>query len=284
MVKELVVRLRAAHKSIRLSWSNQGRRFFRILQLFFLSLVLLNTACSTLNTSSNDRGHTREPSALGTAALDPNTWIPLAAAALIAGTDTDEDISDWATDHNPVYGSQSAAQDASDLFRGTLAASAVTVSFMAPGVGSGLLSGSMGNLAIAATAAYTTSFITSDLKNSSGRVRPNGFSDSSFPSSHTSAASTYAAISSYQVKNMPISAGASTAWSIGFRSLAIATGWARVEANAHYPTDVLVGYALGNFTAVWLTEAFKDPKHVLQFDVKLDTINNQIQFNFNVPF
>ncbi|MBD3343874.1 MAG: hypothetical protein GF401_02280 [Chitinivibrionales bacterium] len=29
------------------------------------------------------------------------------------------------------------------------------------------------------------------------------------------------------------------------------TGWARVEAQKHYPTDVLVGAALGNFCATF---------------------------------
>jgi hypothetical protein len=39
-------------------------------------------------------------------------------------------------------------------------------------------------------------------------------------------------------------------------SLAAGAAWARVEAREHYPTDVLMGMALGNFTAVLIHDAF----------------------------
>ncbi|HEY9549105.1 MAG TPA: phosphatase PAP2 family protein, partial [Kiloniellaceae bacterium] len=41
--------------------------------------------------------------------------------------------------------------------------------------------------------------------------------------------------------------------------LAVMTGWARVEAGAHHPADVLAGLALGNFLAVFASEAFLAP-------------------------
>ena len=44
----------------------------------------------------------------------------------------------------------------------------------------------------------------------------------------------------------------------GLRSIGYGAGWARVEAGAHYPSDVLFGAALGNFTARLLNDAFLD--------------------------
>jgi len=38
--------------------------------------------------------------------------------------------------------------------------------------------------------------------------------------------------------------------------VALGTGWARVEAQKHYPSDVLAGMALGNFMAAFIYDAF----------------------------
>ena len=34
------------------------------------------------------------------------------------------------------------------------------------------------------------------------------------------------------------------------------SSWARVESGSHYPTDVLIGHAWGNFLAVFVLETF----------------------------
>jgi membrane-associated phospholipid phosphatase len=38
--------------------------------------------------------------------------------------------------------------------------------------------------------------------------------------------------------------------------LTAATGWARIEAGAHYPSDTSVGASIGNFFADVFTAAF----------------------------
>ena len=45
----------------------------------------------------------------------------------------------------------------------------------------------------------------------------------------------------------------------GFFTLSAGTAWARVEGGVHYPSDVLAGAALGNFTAVLLHDLFLGP-------------------------
>ena len=42
----------------------------------------------------------------------------------------------------------------------------------------------------------------------------------------------------------------------GLYGTAAATGWARVEAGKHYPSDVLAGYAIGSFLARFAYHAF----------------------------
>jgi membrane-associated phospholipid phosphatase len=38
--------------------------------------------------------------------------------------------------------------------------------------------------------------------------------------------------------------------------LTFGTAWARVEAGAHYPSDVLVGMSIGNFFGLMFSDAF----------------------------
>jgi len=42
----------------------------------------------------------------------------------------------------------------------------------------------------------------------------------------------------------------------GLTALTLGTGWARVEAGFHYPSDVLVGMAIGNFNGAFFDDAF----------------------------
>jgi hypothetical protein len=42
----------------------------------------------------------------------------------------------------------------------------------------------------------------------------------------------------------------------GLTGLTLATGWARVEAGFHYPSDVLVGMAIGDFNGAFFDGAF----------------------------
>ncbi|MEK9951044.1 MAG: phosphatase PAP2 family protein [Curvibacter sp.] len=46
---------------------------------------------------------------------------------------------------------------------------------------------------------------------------------------------------------------------LGLDLLAGATAWARVEANQHYPSDMLVGLGLGHFLGSFFTHAFLGP-------------------------
>jgi len=42
----------------------------------------------------------------------------------------------------------------------------------------------------------------------------------------------------------------------GLTAVTLGTGWARVEAGFHYPSDVLVGMAIGDFNGAFFNDAF----------------------------
>jgi hypothetical protein len=54
------------------------------------------------------------------ALLSPATWVPLAGAGVFALGDLDERVSDWASEHHPLFGSQSGAEDAGNYLVGVL--------------------------------------------------------------------------------------------------------------------------------------------------------------------
>jgi membrane-associated phospholipid phosphatase len=46
---------------------------------------------------------------------------------------------------------------------------------------------------------------------------------------------------------------------IALYSIAAGTAWARVEAEKHYPSDVLAALAVGNFVATLFNDTFLQP-------------------------
>jgi membrane-associated phospholipid phosphatase len=50
--------------------------------------------------------------------------------------------------------------------------------------------------------------------------------------------------------------GARTGLRAGFLALSLTTGWARLEAKKHFPSDVLAGMAIGHFFGAFINDAF----------------------------
>ena len=76
------------------------------------------------------------------------------------------------------------------------------------------------------------------LKLATGRMRPNGSDNKSFPSGHTMSAFTLAAVMSSEYHDKPLVV-------FGSYGMATAVGLARVGGLNHFPSDVLVGAVLG---------------------------------------
>ena len=84
-----------------------------------------------------------------------------------------------------------------------------------------------------------TGLLTSSLKLLVGRTRPGG-GNRSFPSGHTSAAFAAATL---------IDANSDGSFGVPAYGLAALTGYSRMEARRHYPSDVLAGAAIGILSA-----------------------------------
>jgi membrane-associated phospholipid phosphatase len=237
-----------------------------IAALFLSTLVTISPACGTM---SNGRGWGEDATfapgwgrfveAALSAASAPETWAPAAAAvAFRVSGNADRNLAEWAAKSTPLFGSQRNAEQMSDNLASAAgaiwAASAIaTPSGDTPADwivnktrGIGVQAG--GGIFMRQTVGY--------LKNAVDRTQPNGLDQDGFPSGHVTGAAFFSTLASRNMETLGWSRDAAAGARIGLGTVTAATAWARVEANQHYPSDVLGSIALGHFLGVFLTDAF----------------------------
>lgn len=192
------------------------------------------------------------------AALSPEVWAPVGAALALQVGDADREISDWAAERTPVFGSKDRARDASTFLVGAVVAGYVVTGAATPvgeEDGSWFVNKCRG-AAVGAAAALTAHGVTTAGKSATDRLRPDGSNRESFPSAHASGAAVYAALASRNVGLLPASDGWKTVARCGLAAADAGAAWARVEGGRHYPSDVLAGMALGHFLGTFFNDAF----------------------------
>jgi membrane-associated phospholipid phosphatase len=193
------------------------------------------------------------------AILDRGTIIPgLAAVAMIAGG-WDAKITRWAASHSILFSSaQHAARNSDDYLR-------MTQILM---LGSALLARDKGRpvhdrvdrVAWEQVGSGVTYLATAGGKAAFRRLRPDESNYRSFPSGHASMATYSASTAMRNFSEMGMSHGLHVGADIAAGLLGAACAWSRVEAGVHYPTDVLVGAALGNALSVFVYELYDGRK------------------------
>jgi hypothetical protein len=245
---------------------------FRIYVFLFLVLIILPVffGCGTL---SNGRGWGKDATltpgwnrikeSAVNAASSPETWIPVAISVGLMIDEADERISDWASNNNLLFGSQENAANWSNyLAYGSGAAYLITTMATPSGDNpSDWLEAKAKGLLIGAAASGITAGSTELIKDISGRPRPGGTDYKSFPSSHASGSAALSTLARRNLKSFLLSPGIRLLADIGITATAFGTGWARVEAKKHNPSDVLVGYALGHFFSAFINDAFLGLDH-----------------------
>ena len=223
------------------------------------------SACGTLPSGDNwgaDATLTPGAERLGRAARhnarQTSTWAPVLAATVIYAVGLDEQISEWAVENTPIFGSTDNAEHASDVLRDALVVATYGTAVALPSgdePGEWIIAKTKG-LLVEAVALEATSLTTGAIKSASGRVRPSGGNDRSFPSGHTSRAAAAARLAERNVSAMDLRPSTERAADALLVGGVAGTAWARVEAGVHYPSDVLVGAALGSFIAAFIHDSF----------------------------
>lgn len=238
---------------------------FRVLTAGVILISFFATGCGTL---SNGRGWGQDAfvpidadrvyRAAHDAFFNSNTLVPLASALVLSIDDFDERVSDWAVKHNPVFGSESNARDASDYLRATLRVEAIITAITTPSgaVPEQWMVSKTKGFGVELAAAGATSGVTDWIKDATDRTRPDESNDRSFPSGHASGAFSYMTLANRNIDSIDMPQALKPPLKIGNFLLASGVAWARVEGQRHYPSDVLAGAALGHFLTAFIHDAF----------------------------
>ena len=212
----------------------------------------------------------------------PATWMPAAAAATFWVTGVDTGVSDWARQQTPVFGNEESARRRSDDLRfwanRLMNVSQLSYFFDAEETSQPLRQSLLGY-----TAAITATEAGLWIKKATDRTRPNQAVNSpSFPSQHAARSFAYTAATQQTF----IAADRDDAFSKSIMALSwltsTGTAWARVEAGAHYPSDILAGAALGNFTTIFLQKVMLPHKSPVYFSY--DPISSTITGGVVIEF
>ncbi|MHC4431091.1 MAG: phosphatase PAP2 family protein [Planctomycetota bacterium] len=242
-------------------WVAAGR-LARVCPVFLLALTL--AGCGTLPNGrrwGQDAFYPIDLDRVSRAAHDAffnvNTLAPLAGAVVFGVDDFDERASDWAVKHTPIFGSPSDARDASDDLRTALEVEAVITAIATPSgdtFDEWVVSKARG-AGVELLAAGATDNITNWLKDGTNRTRPDKTSDRSLPSGHASEAFSFATLANRNLDSISLGPVLRPAIKAGNLVVASGVAWARVEAQRHYPSDVLAGAALAHFLTAFVHDA-----------------------------
>jgi membrane-associated phospholipid phosphatase len=223
------------------------------------------TGCGTL---SNGRGWGQDaiypvdlkkiPRAALNALVDPQTFVPAAGALVFGLSKWDKKVSHWATDHTPIFGSTKNAENDAIYFEIPLYTEVFITALATPSGGDSkdwVLSKLKG-MAVEGAAEAVVVGATSLLKDATGRTRPNGNGNASFPSGEASAAFSSVSLSNRNLNSIEIPQEVKIPLKVVNILLGTGVAWARVEAGAHFPSDVLAGAALGNFLSAIVHDSF----------------------------
>jgi len=227
--------------------------------------ALLLSGCSALP-SGRDWGQDATPvpgwrrasEAAIEAVESPRFWGPLAAAAVFQVDGWDRKVSNWARRTTPVFGSQHNAVDWSDRLR-SASSFVYFMSVLATPSGGDpgeWILDKLRGAAVGVAAVAVTDGESALLKSASARERPNGQDTQSMPSAHTSRSAVLTTMAARNLQSLDLTETSRHVLNFGVAALTWGTAWARVESGFHFPSDTLVGMALGNFTGAFFNDAF----------------------------
>jgi membrane-associated phospholipid phosphatase len=129
-----------------------------------------------------------------------------------------------------------------------------------------------------------TGVATSSLKSATHRTRPNGQGTNSFPSGHSSHSAVLTGLARDNLEYIELSTGLRRTLDVGLDALTVGTGWARIEAGAHFPSDTLFSMALGNFVSGFFDRAFLEPHSSPDVAWNVRPVTRGIELQFELRY
>lgn len=186
-----------------------------------------------------------------TAATDPAVWVPVLTAGVLIAADVDDKWSEDLADDQPLFGddAEKLSSDLRDVASGAYVLSAI----LAP---SPTLNDKFKGISVGVATAVLDGAVSHVVKEGGGRERPDGSNDRSMASGHASIAASRTTMARRNLDYIDMPNWTRQSLNVSLHAVAVGAGLARVEARKHHLGDVLVGYALGNFLASFMYEAF----------------------------
>ncbi len=195
----------------------------------------------------------------GDAIFDRGTVLPSLAAVVIMAGGWDAKITRWAAKHSVVFSSAEFAGRNSDDYLRVAQILMFGSALLAKDHGRPVLD-RVDRVAWELAGSGVTYLATVGGKAAFRRLRPDESNNRSLPSGHASMAVYSAATAMRNFSDVDMSRGLHVGADIASGVLGAACAWSRVEAGVHYPTDVLVGAALGNALSVFFFELYDSRK------------------------
>jgi membrane-associated phospholipid phosphatase len=236
--------------------------------MVLLAVIFISFSVMGCGTVSNGRGWGQDaiypldfkkiPRAAFNALVDPQTFIPAAGALVFGLSKWDKKVSHWATYHTPIFGSTSNAANDALYFEISLYTEVFVTAVATPSGDDSKdwVYSKLKGMAVEGAAELVTAGMTSLLKDATGRTRPNRSGNASFPSGEASAAFSSVTLSNRNLDSIELPQEVKVPLKVVNILLGSTVAWARVEAQAHYPSDVLAGAALGNFLSATVHDSF----------------------------
>lgn len=266
----------------------------KITFLFLMMVLPIFTSCSVIRKKGQWGKRALWPikgsrvvGALKTNASSAHVWAPLLAAGAIHWTDNDKKISQWAVKERPVYTTLKNTSYWSDRNNTILLYEMYLSILLTPSMDEDesltqwAWSKTKGGLVVN-QASRSTRYGRDQLAKTFRRQRPNHEDRLSFPSGHSTEASSRNMLVSKNLDAMDINSTLRTGIKAANTTLAAGTLWARLEGQKHYPSDVLVGYALGSFLSGFIYDS------LMNFDtgesLAIIPFGDQISARYTIQF
>lgn len=216
--------------------------------------------------------------------LDTETWVPLAVAGVFGFTNLDRKVSDYAFQDAPIYGDPGNALEKSDDYFDASRYALFISSFSTAGADTVSDSVRFKSRALAAQsiAIGLNNLSTATLKVAAKRVSPLEHDSESLTSRHASGAFLNSRLTRINMRYITTSRPWQTTTDITMFGVASLTAWGRVEGGLHYPSDVMIGAAMGNFFAHFVNLAFVNPD--IQNNVTVQFSKNHKQSLFAIKY
>lgn len=192
------------------------------------------------------------------ASTDPMTWTNLLAGIVFSVGELDENATRSILRQPYIFSSQNKASNYSNKLRMTTRISMNVSSLLVEEDNAGDYYDTTINKSVRFLTdnlnAGIVATTTGDIQVLTDKIRPNN-NCCGFPSAHTSRAfaTAFIARKNYQQSNLPLWAQNSAI--ITTYLSAYMTGYARIESKSHYPSQVFIGAAYGNFVSSLLYDA-----------------------------